>query len=98
MVFATSWSRASSQDSRPEPGRHREAPPFPLAAGAVAPLREAAEKRGSGDFSPLWAGEAAALAREKSAETLTHSLWTDALAVMRNLNQFAPYLPDAGRA
>jgi nitronate monooxygenase len=53
----------------------------------VAPLREAAEKRGSGDFSPLWAGEAAALAREKSAETLTHSLWTDALAVMRNLNQ-----------
>ena len=74
-----------------------EAPPFPLAAGAVAPLREAAEKRGSGDFSPLWAGEAAALAREKSAETLTHSLWTDALAVMRNLNRFAPYLPDAGR-
>jgi nitronate monooxygenase len=64
-----------------------EAPPFPLAAGAVAPLREAAEKRGSGDFSPLWSGEAAALAREKSAETLTHSLWTDALAVMRNLNQ-----------
>jgi nitronate monooxygenase len=64
-----------------------EAPPFPLAAGAVAPLREGAEKRGSGDFSPLWAGEAAALAREKSAETLTHSLWTDALAVMRNLNQ-----------
>ena len=63
-----------------------EAPPFPLAAVAVAPLREAAEKRGSGDFSPLWAGEAAALAREKSAETLTHSLWTDALAVMRNLN------------
>src|SRR3984893_17713098 len=65
----------------------REAPPFPLAAAAVAPLREAAEKHGSGDFSPLWAGEAAALAREKSAETLTHSLWTDALAVMRNLNQ-----------
>ena len=64
-----------------------EAQPFPLAAGAVAPLREAAEKRGSGDFSPLWAGEAAALAREKSTETLTHSLWTDALAVMRNLNQ-----------
>jgi hypothetical protein len=31
---------------------------------------------------------------------LTHSLWTDALAVMRNLKPvmaFAPYLPDAGR-
>src|ERR1700730_2470102 len=28
-------------------GRTEEAPPFPLAAGAVAPLRQAAEKRGS---------------------------------------------------
>ena len=34
-----------------------DAPQFPLAAGAAAPLRAAAEKRGSGDFSPLWAGE-----------------------------------------
>src|SRR3982074_2710266 len=74
--------------------RHRH---FRWRAGGGAPLGGAAEERGSGDFPPLWAGEAAALAREKSAETLTHSLWTDALAVMRNLNQFAPYLPDAGR-
>jgi len=58
-----------------------------MAAGAVAPLREAAEKRGSGDFSPLWAGEAVALAREESAETLTNRLWADALAVMSNLNR-----------
>jgi nitronate monooxygenase len=33
------------------------APAFPLATGAVAPLRAAAEKRGSGDFSPLWSGQ-----------------------------------------
>jgi nitronate monooxygenase len=64
-----------------------DAPAFPLAAGAAAPLREAAEKRGSGDFSPLWAGEAAALAREESAEALTHRLWADALAVMSGLSR-----------
>lgn len=33
------------------------APAFPLAAGAVAPLRAVAESRGSGDFSPLWSGQ-----------------------------------------
>ena len=33
------------------------APPFPLAAAAMAPLRAAAERRGRGDFSPLWAGQ-----------------------------------------
>ncbi len=62
-----------------------DAPPFPLAAGAAAPLRAAGEKRGSGDFSPLWAGEAAALAREEGAEALTRRLWADALAVMMGL-------------
>ncbi len=33
------------------------APPFPLAASALAPLRAHLEGLGSGDFSPLWAGE-----------------------------------------
>lgn len=33
------------------------APAFPLAGGALAPLRAAAERAGSGDFSPLWAGQ-----------------------------------------
>jgi nitronate monooxygenase len=64
----------------------RDAPPFPLAAGAVAPLRAAAEKRGSGDFSLMWAGEAAALARAEGAECRTRRLWTDALAVMSGLS------------
>ena len=35
------------------------APAFPLAAGALAPLRARAEAKGSGDFSPMWAGQAA---------------------------------------
>jgi nitronate monooxygenase len=62
-----------------------DAPQFPLAAGAAAPLRAEAEKRGSGDFSPLWAGESAALASEEGAEALTRRLWTDGLAVMSGL-------------
>jgi nitronate monooxygenase len=32
-------------------------PPFPLAAGALAGLRQAAEAAGRADFSPLWAGQ-----------------------------------------
>jgi nitronate monooxygenase len=63
-----------------------DAPAFPLATGALVPLRGAAEKRGSGDFSPLWAGEAAALGKEESAETLTRQLWADAVEIMSRLS------------
>ena len=63
-----------------------DAPQFPLAAAAAAPLRAAAERRGSGDFSPLWAGEAAALARDESAEALTRRLWAEGQAVMSVFN------------
>lgn len=41
-----------------------DAPSFPLASAGVSLLREAAEAKGSGDFSPLWAGESVALAAE----------------------------------
>ena len=64
-----------------------DAPQFPLAAGAVAPLRAAAEKRGSSDFSTLWSGEAAALTREEGAEALTRRLWADGQAVMLGLSE-----------
>lgn len=33
------------------------APPFPLAASAIAALRAPAESLGRDDFSPLWAGQ-----------------------------------------
>jgi nitronate monooxygenase len=33
------------------------APAFPTAAAASLPLRQAAERQGNGDFSPLWAGQ-----------------------------------------
>jgi nitronate monooxygenase len=51
-----------------------EAPAFPRAAIGVAPLRARAEARGAADFSPLWSGQAAALAREVPAFELTRAL------------------------
>ena len=61
------------------------APAFPLAAGALAPLRAKAETAGSGDFSPLWAGQAAGLGRAMPAAELTRKLAEEALATMERL-------------
>jgi nitronate monooxygenase len=61
------------------------APAFPLAAGALAPLRAKAETAGSGDFSPLWAGQAAGLGRAMPAAALTRKLAEEALATMERL-------------
>ena len=43
------------------------APPFPLAQAASAPLKAAAEAQGSDEFSSLWAGQNAPLARAETA-------------------------------
>jgi nitronate monooxygenase len=51
-----------------------DAPPFPLAAAAIAPLRARAESRGSSDFSPLWAGQNASACREVPAAVVTRDL------------------------
>src|SRR5262249_40440564 len=40
-------------------------PAFPLASGALAPLKTKAEAEGSGDFSNLWSGQAARLAANR---------------------------------
>ncbi|HYA20160.1 MAG TPA: nitronate monooxygenase, partial [Burkholderiales bacterium] len=50
------------------------APTFPLAAAAIAPLRAQAESRGSGDFSPLWAGQNVSGCKEIPAAQLTREL------------------------
>jgi nitronate monooxygenase len=50
------------------------APPFPLATAAIAPLRAQAESRGSGDFSPLWAGQYAAASKAAPAAVITREL------------------------
>lgn len=50
------------------------APPYPLAAAAMAPLRAKAESRGSGDFTLLLCGQNASGCREIPAAELTRSL------------------------
>jgi nitronate monooxygenase len=50
------------------------APAFPLATSALAPLRAKAESLGSGDFSPLWAGQNTSGCKEVPAAQLTHEL------------------------
>jgi nitronate monooxygenase len=49
-------------------------PAFPLATAAIAPLRAEAERRGSGDFSPLWSGQNATGCRPIPAGELLHGL------------------------
>jgi nitronate monooxygenase len=61
------------------------APEFPLAAGALAPLRAKAEAAGSGDFSPMWSGQAAALGRAEPARELTQALAAEAQAILRRV-------------
>lgn len=56
-----------------------EVPEFPLAGGALAPLKAAAEAKGSSDFSSLWAGQSASLGVEMPAEQLTRVLADQAL-------------------
>jgi nitronate monooxygenase len=63
------------------------APAFPLAANAIAPLRAKAEAMGSGDFSPLWAGQAAGLGRERPAADLTRELAAGALQRLGSLSR-----------
>ena len=50
------------------------APAFPLATAAIAPLRAAAEARGSGDFSPLWSGQNNSGCKPVPAAQLTREL------------------------
>jgi nitronate monooxygenase len=52
-------------------------PAFPFATAAITPLRAHAEGQGSGDFSPLWAGQNASGCQEIPAARLTHELAAD---------------------
>ena len=62
-----------------------DAPEFPLAGGALAPLRSRAESAGSSDFTSLWSGQAARLGRERPAGELTR------LLAEETLRKFAVY-------
>jgi nitronate monooxygenase len=63
------------------------APEFPLAGGALAPLHAKAQSQGSGDFSSMWAGQAAPLGRDMPARALTEKLVSEAQALLRQLTQ-----------
>jgi nitronate monooxygenase len=65
-------------------------PDFPLPMGALLPLRTQAEQRGTSDFTPLWAGQSAALAREVPAKALTHWLVRHAIEQLERLGAQVP--------
>lgn len=51
-----------------------EAPPFPTAGAALAPLKSSFEKQGKSDFTSLWAGQGYALTRKALADSPLQSL------------------------
>ncbi|MGN6059367.1 MAG: NAD(P)H-dependent flavin oxidoreductase [Sphingomicrobium sp.] len=59
-----------------------EAPPYPFASEALAPIRKAAEQQGEYGFGPMWAGQAAPLGQALPAAELTRRLAADALAIL----------------
>jgi nitronate monooxygenase len=63
-----------------------DAPAFPNAAIAVGPLRAKGEAAGSSDFTSLWSGQAARLAREMPAGELTRLLHREALELFARLS------------
>ncbi|OUM07915.1 2-nitropropane dioxygenase [Pseudomonas syringae] len=58
------------------------APAFPLAGGALMPLRAAAEKQGNRDFMNLWAGQAVGIKHRLGAGELTRQLAENALNIL----------------
>ncbi|MCQ2993024.1 nitronate monooxygenase family protein [Pseudomonas syringae] len=61
------------------------APAFPLAGGALMPLRAIAEPQGNGDFMNLWAGQAVGIKHEQGAEDLTRLIANQALEKLTRL-------------
>lgn len=61
------------------------APDFPLAGGALASLKTSAALNGDAEFSNLWAGQSAALARPTDAASLTKALAAAALERLQNI-------------
>ncbi len=59
-----------------------EAPPYPLASAALAPIRAAAERKHEYGFGPMWAGQAAPLGQRLPAAELTRVLAGEALAIL----------------
>ena len=65
-------------------------PDFPLPAGDNAPLRAAAERQGSCNFTPLWSGQAVALSRQMPARALMKILVMEAFERFCELGRVSP--------
>lgn len=63
-----------------------DAPPFPTAGAALAPLKAKAEASGLADFSSLWAGQAASLGSNLNARDLTLQLALDTQDCLNSLS------------
>ena len=74
------------------------APDFPLPLGALLPLISQAEHRGINDFTPLWSGEAAALARDLPGQGMTVELAKGALERFRQLGRGVNAVPPTDTA
>jgi len=59
------------------------APRFPLAGGALMPLRAITDPQGNSDFSNLWSGQALRLGKAMPAEQLTRAIAEQALAQLK---------------
>ncbi|MGC1095033.1 MAG: nitronate monooxygenase [Pseudolabrys sp.] len=60
-------------------------PEFPLASGALAPLHAKAQAQGSGDFSPMLAGQSAALGCELPAGKLIEKFVSEAQRLLHRM-------------
>jgi len=59
------------------------APRFPLAGGALIPLRAITDPQGNSDFTNLWSGQALRLGKAMPAEQLTRAIAEQALAQLK---------------
>lgn len=64
----------------------QDTPVFPTAGAALGPLKAVAENKGAADFSSLWAGQSAALAREVSTAELTRTLISETRLALDFIN------------